>query len=81
MVLADRVNRIQSSSVLVSDAKAKALKAYGGDVIGFGAGEYVRLSNLVGMTNIKKSADRIEVACKTRKSRNLVRRCKAPHFF
>lgn len=39
MKLADRVHRIQPSPTLVIDAKAKALKAEGIDVIGFGAGE------------------------------------------
>jgi aspartate aminotransferase len=39
MILADRVQRIQPSPTLVIDAKAKALKAKGVDVIGFGAGE------------------------------------------
>jgi aspartate aminotransferase len=39
MKLAERVNRIQPSPTLVIDAKAKALKAAGIDVIGFGAGE------------------------------------------
>src|SRR5512139_592510 len=39
MKLADRVQRIQPSPTLVIDAKAKALKAQGVDVIGFGAGE------------------------------------------
>lgn len=39
MKLADRVQRIQPSPTLVIDAKAKALKVQGVDVIGFGAGE------------------------------------------
>lgn len=39
MILADRVNKIQPSPTLAIDAKAKALKAQGVDVIGFGAGE------------------------------------------
>ncbi|HOP39595.1 MAG TPA: pyridoxal phosphate-dependent aminotransferase [Geobacteraceae bacterium] len=39
MKLADRVHRIQPSPTLVIDAKAKALKAEGIDIIGFGAGE------------------------------------------
>lgn len=39
MILAERVQRIQPSPTLVIDAKAKALKAQGVDVIGFGAGE------------------------------------------
>lgn len=39
MKLADRVNKIQPSPTLTIDAKAKALKAQGVDVIGFGAGE------------------------------------------
>src|SRR6185369_9235413 len=39
MKLADRVNRIQPSPTLTIDAKAKALRAQGIDVIGFGAGE------------------------------------------
>jgi aspartate aminotransferase len=39
MKLAERVHRIQPSPTLVIDAKAKALKAEGIDVIGFGAGE------------------------------------------
>ena len=39
MRLADRVNKIQPSPTLAIDAKAKALKAQGVDVIGFGAGE------------------------------------------
>ncbi len=39
MKLADRVNKIQPSPTLAIDAKAKALKAQGVDVIGFGAGE------------------------------------------
>jgi aspartate aminotransferase len=39
MKLADRVNRIQPSPTLAIDAKAKALRAQGIDVIGFGAGE------------------------------------------
>ena len=39
MILAERVKRIQPSPTLVIDAKAKALKAQGVDVIGFGAGE------------------------------------------
>ena len=39
MKLADRVNRIKPSPTLAIDAKAKALRAQGVDVIGFGAGE------------------------------------------
>ncbi|MFZ3208663.1 MAG: pyridoxal phosphate-dependent aminotransferase [Geobacteraceae bacterium] len=39
MKLADRVNKIQPSPTLAIDAKAKALKAQGVDVVGFGAGE------------------------------------------
>ena len=39
MRLADRVNKIQPSPTLAIDAKAKALKAQGVDVVGFGAGE------------------------------------------
>lgn len=39
MQLADRVNKIQPSPTLVIDAKAKALRAQGVDVIGFGVGE------------------------------------------
>ncbi|WP_298267508.1 pyridoxal phosphate-dependent aminotransferase [Geobacter sp.] len=39
MKLADRVNKIQPSPTLSIDAKAKALKAQGVDVVGFGAGE------------------------------------------
>lgn len=39
MKLAERVNKIQPSPTLAIDAKAKALKAQGVDVIGFGAGE------------------------------------------
>jgi len=39
MKLADRVQRIQPSPTLVIDAKAKALKAEGIDIVGFGAGE------------------------------------------
>lgn len=39
MKLADRVHRIQPSPTLVIDAKAKALKAEGIDIIGFAAGE------------------------------------------
>ncbi|HML79627.1 pyridoxal phosphate-dependent aminotransferase [Geobacter sulfurreducens] len=39
MKLADRVNKIQPSPTLSIDAKAKALKAQGIDVVGFGAGE------------------------------------------
>ena len=37
MKLADRVNKIQPSPTLAIDAKAKALKAQGVDVVGFGA--------------------------------------------
>ncbi len=39
MHLADRVNKIKPSPTLAIDAKAKALKSQGLDVIGFGAGE------------------------------------------
>src|SRR6266545_3243764 len=39
MKLADRVNKIQPSPTLSIDAKAKALKAQGIDVVGFGGGE------------------------------------------
>ncbi|MGQ9652482.1 MAG: pyridoxal phosphate-dependent aminotransferase [Thermodesulfobacteriota bacterium] len=39
MKLADRVGRIQPSATLAIAAKAKAMKAAGLDVIGFGAGE------------------------------------------
>ena len=39
MKLADRVTRIKPSPTLMIDAKAKALRAQGIDVIGFGAGE------------------------------------------
>jgi len=39
MKLADRLNKIQPSPTLAIDAKAKALKAQGVDVVGFGAGE------------------------------------------
>lgn len=39
MKLAERVNKIQPSPTLAIDAKAKALKAQGVDVVGFGAGE------------------------------------------
>lgn len=39
MKLADRVNSIQPSPTLAIDAKAKALRALGVDVISFGAGE------------------------------------------
>jgi|YNPNPStandDraft_1061719.scaffolds.fasta_scaffold02438_2 aspartate aminotransferase len=39
MRLADRVGRIQPSATLAIAAKAKAMKAAGVDVIGFGAGE------------------------------------------
>lgn len=39
MRLADRVNKIQPSPTLAIDAKAKALKAQGVDIVGFGAGE------------------------------------------
>lgn len=39
MKLADRVNKIQPSPTLAIDAKAKALKAQGVDIVGFGAGE------------------------------------------
>jgi len=39
MKLADRVHKIQPSPTLAIDAKAKALKAQGIDVIGFGVGE------------------------------------------
>ena len=39
MQLADRVNKIQPSPTLVIDAKAKAHRAQGVDVIGFGVGE------------------------------------------
>ncbi len=39
MKLAERVNKIQPSPTLAIDAKAKALKAQGVDIVGFGAGE------------------------------------------
>jgi aspartate aminotransferase len=39
MKIADRVNKIQPSPTLSIDAKAKALKAQGIDIVGFGAGE------------------------------------------
>ncbi len=39
MKLASRVNKIQPSPTLAIDAKAKALKAQGVDIVGFGAGE------------------------------------------
>lgn len=39
MKLAERVNKIQPSPTLAIDAKAKALKAQGIDIVGFGAGE------------------------------------------
>ncbi len=39
MKLADRVHKIQPSPTLSIDAKAKALKAQGIDIVGFGAGE------------------------------------------
>ncbi|MDF7663347.1 pyridoxal phosphate-dependent aminotransferase [Bifidobacterium sp. ESL0763] len=37
--LSDRVNRVEPSATLAVDTKAKAMKASGIDVIGFGAGE------------------------------------------
>jgi aspartate aminotransferase len=39
MSLADRVGRVKPSPTLAVDAKAKAMKAEGIDVVGFGAGE------------------------------------------
>jgi len=39
MSLADRVNKVKPSPTLAVDAKAKAMKAQGIDVVGFGAGE------------------------------------------
>ena len=39
MRLSDRVNSIKPSATLAVDAKVKALRAQGIDVIGFGAGE------------------------------------------
>lgn len=39
MVLAARTSQIQPSATLEIDAKAKALKAQGKDIVGFGAGE------------------------------------------
>jgi aspartate aminotransferase len=39
MKLAERVRKIQPSPTLAIDAKAKALKAQGIDIVGFGAGE------------------------------------------
>jgi len=39
MKLAERVGKIQPSPTLAIDAKAKALKAQGVDIVGFGAGE------------------------------------------
>ncbi len=39
MKLADRMSRIQPSATLAISAKAKAMKAQGIDVVGFGAGE------------------------------------------
>ena len=37
--LSDRINNVAPSATLAVDSKAKAMKAAGGDVIGFGAGE------------------------------------------
>ncbi|MGA7826576.1 MAG: pyridoxal phosphate-dependent aminotransferase [Geobacteraceae bacterium] len=54
MKLADRVHRIQPSPTLVIDAKAKALKAEGIDIIGFGAGE----PDFGTPTNIREAAKR-----------------------
>jgi len=54
MKLADRVYRIQPSPTLVIDAKAKALKAQGIDIIGFGAGE----PDFGTPTNIREAAKR-----------------------
>ncbi len=54
MKLADRVNKIQPSPTLAIDAKAKALKAQGVDIVGFGAGE----PDFDTPTNIKEAAKR-----------------------
>ena len=37
--LSDRINHVAPSATLAVDSKAKAMKAAGIDVIGFGAGE------------------------------------------
>ena len=37
--LSDRINNVAPSATLAVDSKAKAMKAAGVDVIGFGAGE------------------------------------------
>ena len=62
MKLADRVHRIQPSPTLVIDAKAKALKAEGIDIIGFGAGE----PDFGTPTNIREAAKRAIDAGHTR---------------
>jgi aspartate aminotransferase len=62
MKLADRVYRIQPSPTLVIDAKAKALKAQGIDIIGFGAGE----PDFGTPTNIREAAKRAIDAGHTR---------------
>jgi aspartate aminotransferase len=54
MKLADRVNKIQPSPTLAIDAKAKALKAQGIDIVGFGAGE----PDFDTPANIKEAAKR-----------------------
>ena len=54
MRLAERVSKIQPSPTLAIDAKAKALKAQGIDIVGFGAGE----PDFDTPVNIKEAAKR-----------------------
>ncbi len=54
MKLAERVTKIQPSPTLAIDAKAKALKAQGVDIVGFGAGE----PDFDTPSNIKEAAKR-----------------------
>ena len=42
--LSDRINHVAPSATLAVDSKAKAMKAAGIDVIGFGAPGYLRFS-------------------------------------
>jgi aspartate aminotransferase len=54
MVLAERVNRIKESPTLAVTAKAKAMRAQGIDIVGFGAGE----PDFDTPDNIKSAAER-----------------------
>ena len=60
MSISKRIGSISPSVTLAISAKAKQMKAEGINIIGFGAGEHIRLSYATSMENITKGLDRIK---------------------